>query len=304
MGAVEQQKVKEDSTRENMNHIPQTVASTQDYLDKLWRSAPKDVLKLKGSMQFGDEFKYVTAEFDPKKYKNGIEIIHITDVQYGHLCCKVDRFKEYCDWILKEPNRFVFFGGDMIDAAHALSVASPYENTVEPQGQVYRFVELAMPIRHRILGYVGGNHERRSSKTFGDLGHMIASLLKIPYSSGKQFVDIHYGTHKPFKNSLWHGGSGSKTKGSKAQMLHRFMTQADSDVYWVGHLHDVLMVGDVREGRDGEGHIKLQKYCGVMSSSFLEHYGTYAEVMGLPAGDLQMWRLVLTPDGKSMMTLR
>lgn len=285
-------------------HKPKEVASTMTYLDRLQAMAPKDVVDIKTSMRYGDEAKYVTVDFDEKKYKNGIEILHLTDVQFGHLACNVDKFIEYRDWILKEPNRFVFFGGDMVDAATSISIASPYENTEEPQGQVYRFVELAMPLRHRVLGYVGGNHERRSTKTFGDLGHLIATLLRIPYSSGKQFVDINYGAHKPFRNSLWHGGTGSKTKGAKAQMIHRFMTQAESDVYWVGHLHDVLMVGDVREHRDGNGGIRAEKYCGVMSSSFLEHYGTYAETAGMPAGDCQMWRLVLEPTGHWMMTLR
>ncbi len=287
-----------------MAHTVRQAASTLEFLDRLHKNAPKDVLDIKGTMQIGDEFKYVTARFNPKKYKDGIEILHLTDVQFGHLSCNVPRFEEYMKWILSEKNRFVFFGGDMVDAATALSIASPYENTEDPQGQVYKFVELVMPIRHRIIGYVGGNHERRSTKTFGDLGHLIATLLKVPYSSGKQFVDIYYGDHKPFKNSLWHGGTGSKTKGSKAQMLHRFMTQGDSQVYWVGHLHDVLMIGDCRERRGDDGRIDLEKFAGVMSSSFLDHYGTYAEVMGLPAGDTQMWRLVLEPDGKWMLTLR
>lgn len=285
-------------------HIAMDVPSTQDFLNQLSNDAPKDVVDMQFTMKIGDESKYVTANFSPKDYPNGIEIIHLTDVQYGHLACNVQKFIEYREWILSEPNRFVFFGGDMVDAATALSVASPYENTEEPQGQVYKFVQMAMPIRHRVLGYVGGNHERRSSKAFGDLGHLIATLLKIPYSSGKQFVDINYGGHQPFKNSLWHGGTGSKTKGAKAQMIHRFMTQGDSQVYWVGHLHDVLMIGDVRERRGPDGAIVPEKYCGVMSSSFLEHYGTYAEVMGLPAGDCQMWRLVLEPNGKWMMSLR
>lgn len=285
-------------------HKSPEVPSTMDYLSRIQARAPKDVADIQTSMRYGDEAKYVTVNFDPKKYKSGIEILHLTDVQYGHLACNVAKFIEYRDWILKEPNRFVFFGGDMIDSATAISVASPYENTEEPQGQVYRFVELAMPIRHRILGYVGGNHERRSTKTFGDLGHLIATLLRIPYSSGKQFVDINYGAHQPFRNSLFHGSTGSRTKGAKAQMIHRFMTQGDSQVYWVGHLHDFMMIGDVRETRGGDGSIKLEKYYGVMSSSFLEHYGTYAEVAGMPAGDTQMWRLVLEPSGHYMMTAR
>lgn len=280
------------------------VQSTQTYLEYINAGAPADVVTIHASMRMGDESKYVRVDFDTDEYPDGIEILHLTDVQFGHKSCNVLKFIEYRDWVLQAPNRFVFFGGDMVDAATVVSIASPYENMMEPQGQVYRFVELAMPIRHRVLAYVGGNHERRGTKTFGDLGHLIATLLRVPYSSGKQFVDINYGAHAPFKNSLWHGGSGSKTKGSKAQMLHRFMTQGDSQVYWVGHLHDVLMIGDVRERRGDPGAIKLEKFAGVMSSSFLEHYGTYAEVAGLPAGDCQMWRLVLEPGGKWQLTLR
>lgn len=285
-------------------HQRLVVPATQEYLDNLQRNAPKNVLDLGFTMRMGDESKYVTANFSPKKFKNQIEIIHITDVQFGHLACNVDKFVEYRDWVLSVPNRFVFFGGDMVDSAHAFSIASPYENTMEPQAQVYRFCELAMPLRHRIIGFVGGNHERRTNKMFGDLGHLIATILRIPYSSGKQFVDIHYGDHQPFKCSLWHGGSGAKTKGAKAQMLHRFMQQGDSRVYWVGHLHDCLMIGDVREARDGNGAIKLEKIRGVMSSSFLEHYGTYAEVAGLSANDCEMWRLILEPNGHWEMTIR
>lgn len=294
----------EDSGEQNLTRSRKSlVPSTSNYLTKLWENAPKDVLALRGSMQHGDEFKYVTANFDVKDFPNGIEILHITDVQYGSLSCNVPVLIEYFDWTLSKPNRFLFFGGDLVDAATAISIASPYENTEEPQGQVFRFVELAMRIRHRVLGYVGGNHERRSVKTFGDLGHLIATLLKIPYSSGKQFVDINYGEHRAFKNSLWHGGTGSRTKGAKMQMLHRFMTQGDAQCYWVGHLHDAMLTFDWRERRKS-GYVKLEKFAGVMSSSFLEHYGSYAEVAGMAAIGTMMWRLILEPDGHWELTAR
>ena len=278
------------------------VPATNSYLDRLWKGAPEDVVSLRGGMQYGDELKYVTLTVDPEEFDR-IEILHITDTQYGHLSCNVPVLIEYRDWVLAKSNRFVLFGGDMVDAATAISIASPYENTEEPQGQVYRFVELMMPLRHRVLGYVGGNHERRSAKTFGDLGHLIATLLKVPYSSGKQFIDINYGEHKPFKISLWHGGSGSKTKGAKMQMLHRFMVQGEAQCYFVGHLHDAMMTFDWRERRD-KGKIRLEKFAGVMSSSFLEHYGTYAEVAGMAATGTMMWRLVLESNGHWELTAR
>jgi hypothetical protein len=286
-----------------MAHEKALVPATSNYLDRLHQGAPQNVLQMRGSMQYGDEYKYVTVNVDPKKFKDQIEILHITDTQFGHLCCNVNVMEEYFAWILKEPNRFVLFGGDMVDAATAISIASPYENTEEPQGQVFKFAERAMKIRHRVIGYVGGNHERRSAKTFGDLGHLIATLLKIPYSSGKQFIDIKYGEHDAFKISLWHGGTGSRTKGAKMQMLHRFMSQGESQLYLVGHLHDAMMTFDWRERRKG-GRIHLEKFAGVMSSSFLEHYGTYAEVSGMAPSGTLMWRTILEPNGHWELTAR
>lgn len=280
----------------------QLLAPTSKYLARLKALRPDDVVRLDTGMHYGEESKYVTVRFDPRKYST-IELLALTDVQFGHLYCNEDKFDEYLRWLLSEKNRFVLFLGDMIDAATAISIASPYENTVEPQGQVFRFVEKAMPIRHRILGYCGGNHERRGVKTFGDLGRLIATLLEVPYSAGKQFIDVHYGEHTPFRNSIWHGRGASITKGAKAQMLHRFMGQGDSQAYWVGHLHDGIILFDWREKRE-RGRIKLEKIVGTMSTSFLEHYGTYAEVAGLPGSDTMMTRVVLYPTGKWELTAR
>ena len=287
-----------------MSHeIVVAVPKTQEFLDKIQKNAPKDVIKLNTSMHYGDESKYVSVRFDTKSYPDTIELLMLTDVQFGHIMCQESRFIEFRDWVLKEPNRFVLFGGDMVDAAHAFSVGSSYENKFEPQAQVFRFVELAMPIRHRIIGFVGGNHERRTAKMFGDLGHLLATLLKVPYSAGKQLIDIHYGQHEPFKISLWHGETGSRTKGAKAQMLHRFMAQGDSQLYLVGHLHDVVLLFDWREKRQ-KSRIVLEKFAGVMSSSFLEYWGTYAEVAGLAPSDTMMARVILEPNKHWEVTLR
>lgn len=227
----------------------------------------------------------------------------ICDLQYGHHAFKEERFLEFREWILSEPNRFVFLGGDIIDAATPLSVQSPYENKFEPSKQVLNLVELMIPMHHRILGSVGGNHERRTSKTFGDAGALISTLLKIKYSRGVQLIDIHYGKHAPFKVSIWHGGGAARTKGARAQMLHRFMQQADSQLYLCGHLHDVVLLFDWRQRREGRG-IKLQKVAGVMSSSFLDWWNTFGEIAGLPASDTMMARAILEPDGKWEVTLR
>ncbi len=272
------------------------VASTLDYIEKLNKNAPRDVVKITTGVHIGDNVKRVCVRMPDTLTR--VEVIHITDVQYGHMLCNVQKFKEYCDWILDSPNRFVLFGGDMVDAATILSKGSPYENTAEPKTQMMRFCELAMRIRHRVLGYVGGNHEAQTVKTYGTLGSTIATFLRIPYSDGKQLIDIHFGAHKPFTISMFHGSGSARTKGAKAQMLDRFMQTADSRLYFVGHLNDAITLWHWREKRTLDNKIHLEKICGMMSSSFLEYWGSYAERMGLNPTELVISKAVLFPDGR------
>jgi hypothetical protein len=264
---------------------------------------------LQVNQQYDDEVKFVEYDFNDRKRfpkpPHAIELTHLTDLQYGSKQFERERFIAHRDWILASPHRFVFLGGDLIDAATILSVASPYDNTEEPIDQVDGVVELLEPLaaRGRLLGYVGGNHERRTIKTFGDCGRSIARELKVPYSRGVQLIDIRFGKHDPLKISLWHGGGSARTKGAKAQMLHRFMQQADSQIYMVGHLHDVVVLYDWRQQRIGK-RIKLQKIAGIMSSSFQSYWGSYAEVSAMSPSDSMMGRIVVDREGGWEITLK
>ena len=256
-----------------------------------------------------DEVKFVGYDFDDRKrfpeQPSQIEISHLTDLQYGSKGFQEKQFLRYRDWLLESKNRFVVLGGDLVDAATILSIASPYENTEEPIDQVDGVVDLLKPLADagRLLGYVGGNHERRTVKSFGDCGRSIARNLQVPYSRGVQLIDIQFGQHKPFKISLWHGGGSARTKGAKAQMVHRFMQQADSQVYLVGHLHDVVLLFDWRQHRVGK-QIKLQKIAGIMSSSFQGYWNSYAETAAMSPSDSMMARIILEKDGRWEVTLR
>jgi len=283
--------------------------TTSNRLMKILAARPKDVCQIKEGHVIGGEAKRVSVTFDIKQFKT-VEVLHITDVQFGSKQCLVKRVEEFIAWVLDKPNRFIILGGDMIDAATVLSVGSPFENHFEPKEELLQFVQLFMPVRHRILASVGGNHEARTSKTFGEAGSLIATLLGIPYSSGIQLLDLHFGEHKPFRISVWHGSGSAKTKGAKLMMLHRFMGQGDSQLYLVGHLHDVVLTYDWRQSRR-EGEIYLEKIAGVMSSSFLGYWGGYGERAGLTPSDTLMARVVLEPSkssapgtGKWELTLR
>lgn len=281
------------------------VKTTLSAIRDLQRLLPEYDAEPRRGMIYGEQIKYVSWRFDPKRFSS-IELLHLTDLQFGHVECRMNKWMEYQKWVLSRPNRFVLLGGDMIDASTVLSPGEPWENLFNPSRQVFKFCEAVAPMRHRILGYVGGNHERRGIKTFGDLGQLIASLLCVPYSGGVQFVDIHYGGHKPYQVFLHHGKGAAQTKGAKTQMLYR-MTEnyPGSDLYLVGHLHDSVLLPLVRLVHDHEKCIiGRKKYYAGMSSSFLDFMGTYAEVAAMTINDIFMLRAVLEPTGKVEVTIR
>lgn len=256
------------------------------------------------------ETKWIQWDFSAAKFKT-LEILQITDVQYGHITCKVDRVIEYRDWVLAKPNRYMVWTGDNIDSATMQSKGTTWENTGTPQQQLFEFCKLWAPARHRILGYVGGNHERRTLTTFGDLGITIAALLQVPYSRGKQLIDIQFGEHRnlgkkglhPFRISQWHGAGGARTKGTVAQVLSRFASDGDSQLYLMGHLHQAMIIPMFKERR-GEKGIRAVKCIAAMGSSFMDLWGGYGEVSGYGPGDVIMPRCVLDADGGWEVTLR
>ena len=288
--------------------IQQIGSPIQEIIDRL-RLRPNPYPSVNKMVVHG-ETKWIEWDFSKSKFKT-LELLQITDVQWGHICCKRERVREYRDWILAAPNRFMIWTGDNVDSATMQSKGTTWENTGTPQQQLFEFCQEWAPARHRILGYVGGNHERRTLTTFGDLGITIAALLRVPYSRGKQLIDIKFGEHRdggrknlhPFRISQWHGVGGARTKGTVAQVLTRFASDGDSQLYLMGHLHQAMIIPFFKERRGPSG-IRAVKAIGAMGSSFLDLWGSYGEVSGYGPGDVIMPRCVLDRDGGWEVTLR
>lgn len=280
-----------------------TTPETQQALQRLLDRMAPDVLRSDGGMIYGEQVKYVTWHLPDTA--DSIELLQVTDVQFGHVCCKYERVLEYRDWVLAAPNRYMLWCGDNIDAWALWSPGSAFDQLGNPQSQVYRFCELWAPARHRILGYVGGNHERRAIPAFGDLGALIATLLRIPYSSGRQFIDLRYGRHQPFKITLWHGTGGAQTKGGIAQKLDRFSQQGDAQLYLMGHLHQPMVIPLWKEYRD-ESHrrVQVKKSVVAMGSSFLDLWNSYGETKGFAVSDVMMAVAILEKNGRWEVRLR
>ena len=300
MGSKKPKIGKTDTSYESLTKLFPTTQLMQ-YLQGL---LSPDIVEATHGMFYDQQIKYVSWNTDKFGWDE-VEILQVTDVQFGHKMCNVPRMIEYRDWVLDKPNRFMVWTGDMIDAWRIGSPGQPLENILDANSQVLKFAELWAPARHRILGYVGGNHERRGFAGGGDLGTVLATLLQIPYSAGQQFIDVKFGKHNKFTIALWHGTGAARTIGAKANLVDRWSIDSNSQWAVLGHLHTGIMVHGTRKVRvPGQNRIAFQKRIGCMSSSFLEYFGAYGEVAGFSASDLMMARAILYMDGKWEVTLR
>lgn len=249
------------------------------------------------SMIMDGQAKCVTHDLTDLKLDE-LEILHLTDLQFGHRAFRLDKAIEYRDWLLKKPNRFCTWGGDMIDAAHCGSPGGPYDNLLRPDGQIFRFCEFAAPMVHRVLGFVGGNHERRGLLAGVDLGLLIASILRLPYSAGIQHLNVRFGTwqERPFRIYLWHGRGAARTMGAIVNMMLSVIGNDEADIYLSGHTHRPALIPGFRNLRRN-GKMETEKWYAVSGSSFLDFYSTYAETAGYGVSKLLMPLIYAKGDG-------
>jgi hypothetical protein len=235
---------------------------------------------------------------------DSLEVLFLSDVQFGSINCRVDKFIEYRDWLLQAPNRYCFFGGDMVDAWRLGSPGSGYDNFFTPESQFYKFCEMVAPIRHRVLGSVGGNHERRALAGGIDLGSLIATALEIPYSAGGQAISLHFGAHKPFRAYIWHGRGAARTAGARVNMTLSAVPNDDAQVYFSGHIHWAhVYAGWHARRNEAKNRVEHEKYYVVSAASFLDFYGGYGEVAGMTYSGLMMPVLEIYADGRYRVRL-
>lgn len=227
------------------------------------------------------------------------------DEQLGHVTCDEDRVKKDIAWVERNSECLVFLLGDAIDSATKTSPGSIRENNLSPLRQIDQYLDLHQSIKDRIIGYVGGNHERRIDKALDDSGaavRLIARGLsgpnhKVPYSGGILLVDVHWRGHV-WTFTLFHGAGAAQTPGSKIQRMQRNMLLSDSMITLSGHLHDEAKTSRRYVKRAVDGSVRVVKQTALQCGTYLQYIGSYGEVGGMSPVGPDMIVIELFPDGK------
>lgn len=252
----------------------------------------------------------------PRKLKQ-VQIVPISDVHYGNPLFSERHFKRTLAYIQKYDDVYTLLNGDLCEAVTIASKGNIYKQLVEPEMQRDNMIEFLMPIKHKILGMVTGNHELRIKEI--DISKDIAKALGVPYRASGMLLKISFGDYncnvkgKPFV--FWgyftHGYGGARTKGGKNVKIERVATYVDANFYCMSHDHlsnaspSNYLRADPRTTIDKKtgfriGKVSSQRKVEVKTNAYLK-WGDYSEMGGFSPTDLFTPVIKLLPKGDDLI---
>lgn len=223
------------------------------------------------------------------------EDLHLYFIADVHLGCQQhmqQKWADFCDHFLDDPNAYLILGGDMINNNTKNSVAGPFEDIMRPREQKIVMAEMLKPLRKRILAAIPGNHEGRSGKDADD-DPMYDILCKIDcediYRENMAIVKLQIGKNKDHCQTYMvvavHGTGGGIWTGAAVNRNERFGLAMDGvDLLLVGHSHKAYtdtpgkILIDSRNNR-----VSIKPFSIVVPSSWMGYGGYSARKEMLPA---------------------
>ena len=246
-----------------------------------------------------------------------ITVWNLSDIHLGSKACALDKAKEDIERIRTDPFSFWVGGGDYADyigfqdkrfdpdaVAENIKVADLGRMGKKLTEEVR---DLFSPIKHKCLGLLFGNHEKRYQQ-WQEQTHLhswLCTELEVPNLGYSAIFDVAFyrwsKTKSPkivyelpnpnetqtqsFRFFVHHGAGFAMTKAGKLKRLMDFMTSFDAEIYMVGHVHDQEGVRMITVGADTYCTNLVQKHkLGVISGSYLKTYAqgvtTYGEQRG------------------------
>lgn len=190
-----------------------------------------------------DDFTPIIHRLDGRT----IKVWAIADVHIGAKECDLDGFKRFLKAVENDPDSYIVIVGDLISNGLKTSMTNVYEETIPPSLQVDLAVDLLEPIKHRILGMVSGNHERRSKKDCDiDPLFTISAILRINdvFRQNMAFIRIileRGNTKENYALMITHGKSAAKKKAFTS-----ICEGIDAAIFAHTHTPDITMPNRIR----------------------------------------------------------
>lgn len=203
-----------------------------------------------------------------------IKVWAVADVHIGARECDLEGFERFLKRVSDDDDSYLVICGDLLNNGLKDSLTNVYEEVMPPSVQLDKAVELLLPVKDRILGCVGGNHEARTKKAV-DLDPLYAVMLMLGkgelYRSNMAFMRVTLGlgkTRDHYALMLVHG----KTANKKKQFAYAV---EGVDAIISGHTHDGIVEKPARIVFNTQNRVSVKPLISLTATSWLD-YGGYA----------------------------
>jgi len=214
-----------------------------------------------------------------------VEIYPLSDLHIGDP--KVDKrlFREFLNHIMAEPNRFIIYNGDNMNNAIKSSVSNVYNEEMNPREQKKWLQHELKPVKDRILVFVEGNHEGRTTKdTDQRIVEDIADYLDKGelYRENEAYIKLSFGKRKNSTRQMCygiyviHGNGGGKRPGSALNNIEMLCMGIEADVYIMGHVHKKIAYKNAYRKADLINNVITERERLFVVSSHWSEFGGYA----------------------------
>ena len=219
-----------------------------------------------------------------------LTIIPISDVHIGDKAANIKAFKEVLERIKNEPNTYTILNGDLCNVALKNSKSDVYSDELTPMEQVIQVINFLEPIKDKILVMSNGNHEDRITKdTSIDVLYLVAKQLHLEqvYSSSWWYLYLSFGKGEKGRSinytlTGYHGSGNATTTAGRLNKAKKMSQVVIADCYIMSHVHEPITTkGIIFTPYYQSKTLSKQEMYYVISNSFVEYEGSYAEKLGL-----------------------
>lgn len=225
-----------------------------------------------------DDFQPIIHELEGRD----IRLYPVADVHIGAAEAALPEFEAFLHRIAKDKDAYIVLCGDIINNGIRDSLTNVYEETMPPSAQIEKAAELLAPVKDKILGAVGGNHEARSRRAVDlDPMHTIMVMLGIGYLYRTNFAMLRVilangNTKQRYALMLIHG----KTENKKRQFAY---SVEGVDAIVSGHTHNGIVEKPARLVFTSRNNVLVKPLVSLTATSWLTYGGYAAAALYKPA---------------------
>lgn len=231
--------------------------------------------------------EYIKFKFNTKKeglQESKIRIYPFVCWHIGAQQSDGQFIKDLIQKVKKDPNGYWVYMGDGGECVTRLSKGDLYEQTLSPQGQHDKLVDLLKPIADKGLFGIVGNHGNRIYKETGlSFDKNLCHRIGIPYLGQSAFVNLTV-NRSSYDLYFHHGTDSGVSPQAKLNAAERFTKYINTDALFTAHSHvcispqPAIVMSNDNNASKIRTNLRHQYICG----SAYDSRSGYAEAKGYP----------------------